>query len=177
MVERKLQEVGKPEPLDSRTDLYSYSSTNSSYFLAVIDGTLDGLTNFGVYPQKLPRVLIFEGGSSWVEDETQLRVEHLHTDLRNLPQLWRSSNSPFGYVTWALRQTLLSFQYYHETCIQLFGNEVGRFVMPIAGGGFGLFYAWQLMSLLATLARSLLQSDVPAVDKVDEKDTTSKKSD
>jgi len=161
LVEKRLREVAKPDQLDPRTDLYTYGKSNSSHFFAVIDGSLDGLTNFGVSPHKLPRVVVFEGRDQWVEEETELTVEQLSSDLEKLPKLWKSKDGPYGTVLWMMRNTELSFFYYHDWCIKLCGPEVGPYVLPALMAGFGLYYSYAFLRLIPALVRALTESDPP----------------
>lgn len=154
LVERRLREVGRPRELNSRTDEYTYG--NGSYFLAVIDGTLDGLSTFGVAQNELPRVIIFEGGHDWVEDAEELTVGRLVADLQKVPRLWRSGSSLWGKCKWLARELLRSFRFYDDWVASLLGGgTAGHCVLPVF---FIALFAWNLKQVACLLRAFVLAS-------------------
>ncbi|CAE7156839.1 ppdK [Symbiodinium pilosum] len=101
MVETKIREVMKPKRT-GEVDLYTQAE-GGRYF-GVADGTLPGFTYFGVSPDHLPRVVVFDDSDHWVEDAQYLRVEKLAEHLPRVARMWRVSSTPRGYVLWVAKK-------------------------------------------------------------------------
>jgi len=155
VVQQKIREAAAPKKSKRLgTEVYTYGS-NSTYW-GVMDGMLNGLDAFGIRKGQLPRVVIFEKGGRWVEDEEHLTVQNLARDMAKSGELWRMQGGPYGYLLSFLRMTWRSFVFYDQWADDI-GGLPGRILLCVM---------WAILPVL--MGRNIIQT-LMAGDEPEEK--------
>lgn len=147
---KALRDVARPD--GNGVFRYGEESLN----LAVVDGGIAGLDAFGVSPDRLPRVVVFEGPHAWVEDVDELTVHRLRADLEKLPALWRSSNDVMGYARSCARRLAKAYSVADGLVADAAGGHpASRGVLPAVVVGA----AWAIVALARSVVQAMGESD------------------
>eukprot|EP00931_Biecheleriopsis_adriatica_P012099 TRINITY_DN113201_c0_g1_i1.p1 TRINITY_DN113201_c0_g1~~TRINITY_DN113201_c0_g1_i1.p1 ORF type:complete len:565 (-),score=107.14 TRINITY_DN113201_c0_g1_i1:29-1684(-) len=102
VAEAQLRQLGQPQPAGDALDKYSYQPEDR--YLGVTDGTLEGLSAWGVQKHRLPRAVVFLNPDEWVENERLLTAQKLASDVKKIPLMFRQSSSPRGFAVWMAQE-------------------------------------------------------------------------
>jgi len=152
----KIREAAMPTETEKGPDVYDYGG--GGRYWGVCDGSLNGLTQFGISPYSLPRVVLFEGPDSWVEDADELTVASLVTDLQTADNLWRQTNGFKGYLVVFARDSLKIWQYMDGFAVERAGT-LGRVFAAVAVAGIVLGSLWFTVKNIIGIAKVLMEGE------------------
>ncbi|CAE7475232.1 ppdK [Symbiodinium natans] len=173
MAETKIREVMKPKRI-GEVDVYSYGEADR--YFGVADGTLPGFTYFGVSPDHLPRVVVFDDSDHWVEDAYYLTVEKLPEHLPRVSRMWRMSSTPRGHALWIAKKFVALYLAAdrHAAAAGYFGRVLVVLLLAV--------FLWASAHLLVWIARSgflffynIIEGDEEATAKEQDDKKESKK--